>query len=45
MKLNEDRSLHTLVRDKRILLNEKLLGEILELPVERIKSVDGKLCT
>ncbi|KAH0765385.1 hypothetical protein KY285_001256 [Solanum tuberosum] len=45
MKFNEDGSLHTLVGDKRIHLNEELLGVILELPREGIRSVAGKLCT
>ncbi|WMV09722.1 hypothetical protein MTR67_003107 [Solanum verrucosum] len=45
VEFNEDGSLHTLVGDKRIHLNEELLGVILEVPREGIRSVAGKLCT
>ncbi|KAK4714505.1 hypothetical protein R3W88_020412 [Solanum pinnatisectum] len=44
-EFNEDGSLHTLVGDKRVQLNEELLGEILEVPKEGIRSMAGKLCT
>ncbi|KAG5591368.1 hypothetical protein H5410_041882 [Solanum commersonii] len=45
VKFNGDGSLHTLVGDKRVQLNEELLGEILEVPIEGIISVAGKHCT
>ncbi|KAG5630596.1 hypothetical protein H5410_002313 [Solanum commersonii] len=45
MKFNEDGSLHMMVGDKKVHLNEKMLWEILEVPREEIKSVVGKLCT
>lgn len=43
MDFNEDGSLHTLVGYKRINLNEELLGVILEIPREWIRSVARKL--
>lgn len=45
LEFNDDGSIHTLVADKRIHLNNELLGEILEVPREGIKSVACKLCT
>ncbi|KAK4716101.1 hypothetical protein R3W88_014439 [Solanum pinnatisectum] len=45
VEFNEDGILQTLVGDKRMHLNEELLGEILEVPREGIRSVAGKLCT
>uniref|UniRef100_A0A0V0GS85 Putative ovule protein n=1 Tax=Solanum chacoense TaxID=4108 RepID=A0A0V0GS85_SOLCH len=45
VKFNEDGSLQTLVGDKRMHLNEKLLEEILEVPREGIRFVAGKLYT
>ncbi|KAG5568671.1 hypothetical protein H5410_064314 [Solanum commersonii] len=45
MEFNEDEILHTMVGDKRVHLNEKILWEILEVPREGIISVVGKLCT
>ncbi|KAH0645105.1 hypothetical protein KY284_032989 [Solanum tuberosum] len=45
VEFNGDRSLHALVGDKRVQLNEELLGEILEVPIEGIMSVAGKHCT
>ncbi|KAH0740924.1 hypothetical protein KY290_033967 [Solanum tuberosum] len=44
VEFNENGSLHTLVGDKRVQLNEELLGEILEVHIEGIISVAGKHC-
>ncbi|KAH0764937.1 hypothetical protein KY285_000808 [Solanum tuberosum] len=45
VEFNEDGSLHTMVGDKRVHLNEKMLWEILEVPREGIIFVIRKLCT
>ncbi|KAK4731299.1 hypothetical protein R3W88_024287 [Solanum pinnatisectum] len=45
VEFTEDGSLNMMVGDKMVHLNEELLGEILEVPREGIRSVVGKLYT
>ncbi|KAK4734070.1 hypothetical protein R3W88_008331 [Solanum pinnatisectum] len=45
VEFNENGSLHMMVEDKKLHLNEELLGEILEVPREGIRSTIGKLYT